>query len=378
MRSGYVISGILHGAMLIAILFGADWFASKDTEPFRVTEVALIDGEIFDAQNSTAPIVPNEGPADLSEPSEGESAPDITPEPEEQVDAAQAQEQIEASPEPPQKPKIPTIDLPTPPTAIPSELARPSIAEAPSPDVLPDQSTEPESPAATEPLQPLASQAAPEPSPRPLPPPEPEPEVAEDPEPEPAEQEEPPQEVAEAQPDAPESLAPQEARLPIAKPADKAKAAIAASESQQSSQEVAEAEEPAEDKKTTPEPKAEQPKAPAGGSKSVFAQRVTRGEKDALQVGIKRHFVYNGSRDRGLVVKIEIRVDQQGQIQGKPKLLSASGGNKQAQDALFRSGVRALYKAQTAGEFSKLPADKYEAWKLIHVRFTPDAIGFAS
>ncbi|MBY8974878.1 hypothetical protein KHP62_03595 [Rhodobacteraceae bacterium NNCM2] len=378
MRAGYVISGTMHGAAIIVVIFGTNWFRSEDTKPFQVTEVALIDGEIFDAQNSTAPIVPNEGPADLSQPAEGQSTPDVTPAPEEQVDAPVAQQQIQASPTPQQKPRIPTIDLPTPPTVIPSEMPRLSIAEAPSPDILPDQAKEPESPAATEALQPLASQPAPQPAPRALPPPEPEPAVAEEPEPEPEEQEEQPQEVAEEQPEAPLSPAPQEARLPVAKPADKAKAAIAASESRQSVEEVAEAEKPAEEKKATPKPQPEQPKQTAGGSKSVFAQRITRGEKDALQIGIKRHFVYNGSRDRGLVVKIEIQVDKQGKIQGKPKLLSAEGGTKTAQDALFRAGVRALSKAQNAGEFSKLPADKYDAWKLIHVRFTPDAIGFAS
>jgi len=46
----------------------------------------------------------------------------------------------------------------------------------------------------------------------------------------------------------------------------------------------------------------------------------------------------------------------------------------------FRSGRAALLKAQNAGVFAKLPPDKYEGWRLIHVTFTPDkdGIGFST
>lgn len=378
MRTGYVISGTLHGAAILAVLIGTDWFRDTDDTPFNVTEVALVDGNLFDAQLSSAPIVPNEGPADLSEPSEGQSIPDVQTEPDEQIDARQADAQLSDAPRPPSKPSPPEISTPAPPTSIPTEAPRPSIAELPSPDVLPDQASEPESPPATEPLQPLASAPSPAPAPRPLPPPEPEPEVAEELEEVPEEQEDRPVEVAEEQPDAPESAAPQESRLPVAKPSDKAKAAIAARETKPQPDTDAEDTTETETAKTTPEPQPAKPSKPAGGSKSVFAQRVSRGEKDALQIGIKRHFIYTGSPERGLVVKIEIRMGRDGTIRGKPKLLSAEGGNKTSQRALFSAGTRALIKAQNAGEFRKLPPAKYEAWKLIHVRFTPTAIGFAS
>jgi hypothetical protein len=45
---------------------------------------------------------------------------------------------------------------------------------------------------------------------------------------------------------------------------------------------------------------------------------------------------------------------------------------------LFRAGRRALIRAQNAGVFAKLPAEKYEAWRRIHVTFTPEDIGFQS
>ncbi|MEM9045721.1 MAG: hypothetical protein AAGC81_13610 [Pseudomonadota bacterium] len=370
MRNGAIISGSIHGVAILAILVGTDWLRAESDKPFQVTEVSLIDGEIFDAIASTAPVVQNEGPADLSDPSDTDTAPD----------AAQADDNVVApsdtsllswsSPTPQAKPDKPEIAFAPPPTDVPTEAPRLSIAELPSPDILPDIAKEPESKPSTEPLQPLASaQQAPSPAPLPLPLPEPAPKEAEKPE-ELPEETEPEQEVAEEQPEAPLAAAPQEAKLPVAKPADKAAAAVASRKT-----EPAEAQPPAPEE----EPQtAEATPAKPSGSKSVFAQNITRGQKDALQLGIKQYFVYNGSPDRRLWVKIAIEVDRTGRIIGKPTLLEAEGGTDQAQRTLFDAGRRALIKAQNAGEFAKLPVDKYSAWKLIHVRFTPTAIGFSS
>jgi hypothetical protein len=246
-------------------------------------------------------------------------------------------------------PDLTDMVIPRPPIVVPTEAPRPSIALIPSPDSLPRQAAQPESPPATEPLQPLAAAPTPEPAPRPTPPPEPEPVAAETPE-----------------PDAPVAQAPQEARLPVAKPAERAAAARASS----APEPVAAAPEPAE------EPK---PAAPAGGSTSQFASAVTIGEKDALRLGIKQYFVYSGNRaDRTLQVTIRIRLGQDAKIIGQPELLKASGGDAATQQVLFRSGRRALLKAQSAGEFKKLPPAKYNGWKLIHVTFTPEEIGFPS
>ena len=115
------------------------------------------------------------------------------------------------------------------------------------------------------------------------------------------------------------------------------------------------------------------------GSTSQFAAAVTEGEKDALRLGIKNHFSYGGNRsDPTLQVTIEIRLGRDARIIGGAKLLRASGGNGAIQDALFQAGRRALRKAENAGEFNKLPPAKYDGWKLIHVTFTPEEIGFSS
>jgi hypothetical protein len=124
---------------------------------------------------------------------------------------------------------------------------------------------------------------------------------------------------------------------------------------------------------------APKPSEPAGGSTSQFASAVTIGEKDALRLGIKRHFVYNGNRsDRTLQVTIAIHLDRSAHITGQPELLRASGGDELTRKVLFEAGRRALYNAENAGEFAKLPPEKYAAWKLIHVTFTPEEIGFST
>jgi len=369
MTSGANISGALHLGFLIVVLFGADWFSRRDPAPLVVTEVELIDGTNFEARLSAAPVIPNEGPEELAP----EAQTDLTP-----VDLASPDATIEVSEMPlfaetealpVEQPDFTDLLFPPPSTVVPTEAPRPSIALIPSPDPLERQAAEPESPPAAEPMQALAAAPAPVTAPIPMAPPPPEPAVAEaEPEPKPEEplKEPEPEALAAAQPDAPIAPAPQQARLPVDKPAELAAAARASS-----------APPPAA---AAPKP-AEQPKPleTAGGSTSQFANAVTRGEKDALRLGIKRFFVYNGNRsDRALQVTIRIRLDQDAKILGQPELLQASGGNPAVQQVLFQAGRRALLKAQGAGEFKKLPVAKYDGWKLIHATFTPEEIGFSS
>ncbi len=368
MKTGATISGAMHLGFLALALLGTDFFANRDPAALTVTEVELIDGADFDARLSTAPVVPNQGPAELAPQAENDVEPIDLAVPDVIIEVPEMPILAETEAPPDERPDFADLLIPPPPTVMPNEAPRPSIALIPSPDSLPRQAAEPESPPATEPLQPLAAAPTPEPAPRPAPPPEPEPVAAETPEPEPEEplQEPEPEAVAEADQDAPVSNAPQEARLPVAKPAELAAAARASS----APEPVAAAPKPAE------EPK---PAEPAGGSTSQFASAVTPGEKDALRLGIKQHFYYAGIRaDRSLQVTIEIRLGRDAKFIGKPKLLRASGGNEAAQNALFQAGRRALWNAQKAGEFKKLPPAKYNGWKLIHVTFTPEEIGFST
>ncbi|HUF87313.1 MAG TPA: hypothetical protein VMM59_08020, partial [Thermohalobaculum sp.] len=193
-----------------------------------------------------------------------------------------------------------------------------------------------------------------------------------------------PEAVAEAQPDAPVAAAPQQARLPVAKPAELAAAARASS----APEPLAAAPKPQAEKPEKPrpveqaapqEPAEPKPAGPAPGSTSQFAATITRGEKDALRLGIKQFFVYNGNRaDRSLQVTIAVELGPDARIVGGPELLRASGGDEGAREALWQAGRRALMKAESAGEFTRLPPDKHAGWRLIHVTFTPEEIGFSS
>jgi hypothetical protein len=358
----------MHLGILILVLFGVGLFSDPEPRPLSVTEVELIDGTEFEARLSTAPVVPNKGPAELAPESQAQEQPVDASAPDATVDAPAMPRLAETEVPPDQRPDLSNIMIPPPPTVVPTEAPRPSIALIPSPDPLTRQAAEPESRPSTEPLQPLASARVPEPAPRPAPPPEPEPVAAEEPQPKPEEpkQKPEPEAVAEAQPEAPVSAAPQEARLPVARPAEVA----AASQASSAPAPVAATPKPAE----TPKPS-----EPAGGSTSQFAAAVTIGEKDALRLGIKRHFVYNGNRaDPSLQVTIAVQLDRNAKIVGKPELLRASGGDELTRKVLFESGRRALFKAQNAGEFARLPPEKYEGWRLIHVTFTPEEIGFST
>ena len=392
MRTGATVSGGLHALLIALALFGAPFMSSSASPPLTVTEVEFIDGAAFDARMSTAPVVPNEGPAEMAPPQE-EPKPDLSVDaPDTEIARAESPAMSEETAPPQAAPEQPEITIPAPPVEVPTEAPRMSIAEIPTPDALDRQATEPESPAATEPMQALAAAPAPMDAPMPAPPPEPEPVVAEEepepePEPEEIEAEPEPEAVAEAQPKAPVSRAPQQARLPVAKPAEVAAAAQASSAPERAAEPEPEPEEtaeaprpapPAPEPAETPEAEPEKP-TPAAGSTSQFAAQVTRGEKDALRLAIKNHFYYPGNRaDRTLQVTIAIGLNQQGRIVSGPEKLRAAGGDPASQSALFQAGRRALIKAEAAGEFAKLPDEKYEAWRTIHVTFTPEEIGFSA
>lgn len=395
MKLGASISGGLHTALLVAALWGVDWFSEQEDLPLTVTEIEMVDGTDFEAALSTAPVVESEGPDLLKPPSEGEGAPQEISQPADATDIA-PQPQLAEAPPPDPKPEQPDIQIPPPPTDIPTEAPKISIAEIPSPDPLDNQATEPESPPSTEPVQPLASLQMPLPSSKPTPPPQPEPEpepveaepdpqptepdpteTAEPkPQPEPTEQPEP--EVAEAaQPDAPEGPAPQEARLPLAKPADLAAAAAAARKARIASQQEADQQQTQQQTAQATQRQPQPQPSTSGGSPRKQARPLSNGEKNALRLGIGKYYVYNGT-DPNLSVLIQVQLDQNGKVKGKPKLVRAKGGDKRAQTAIYNAGRRAVLRAAAAGEFKKLPREKYDRWKKINVIFTARGVGLGS
>lgn len=418
MREGAVISGVLHGGLLVLAIFGTDWFKGPETPPLLVTEIEMIDGTDFDAAVSSAPQIVSEGPDDLSPPPAADAAPVAPKEPEADAPApAPAAPELAAAPKAEPVPSAPEIAVPPPPRNVPTEDPEPTIAEIPAPDPLDKKATVPESPPATEPLQPLAPRPSPVPLTRPTPPPQPEPEpeqpvevaevkdkapdAVEDPKPEPEPVKAPdPESVKEEAPNVEEGAAPQTAAIPVARPARIAAAATPASrqeklrelaKQQQAEREAAaKAETPkkaarkvadAAPKAAAPKPKTGTPKADAkpreeaGGGNKRRGRPLSRGEKNALRVGLKKHYYYSGDiSDTKLAVMIRVNLSPDGRIISTSRVRD-QGGTAGSRRALFQAGVRTLKKAERAGEFRKLPTDKYDQWQRLNIVFTISGVG---
>jgi hypothetical protein len=335
--------------------------------------------------------VATDDPRQLTQPGEGQPAPDNVATPDDAAETAPAPVLSETR-EPDPHPKPPEIAFDNP-VNVPTEAPRPSIAEIPSPDPMNRDAATPESPPSTEPVQPLASLQAPSPQDKPTPPPEPEPEpektepqaevsapseTAEaEPTPDPEPQQDPsPDSVAESQPEAPEGNAPQEARLPVARPADLAAAAEAARKAELAAAEETEPDEPEEVAAANTAEKPEtRPAERTGGSTPRRGPKLNRGEINALRLGIKKYYTYTGSRsDPTLRVKVRVELTEDGEIVGKPKLMDGSGGTESAQRALGLAGSRALVRAARDGEFKRLPREKYDRWRRLNFIFTIDQL----
>lgn len=382
--TGLRVSGAAHGLLILLVAVGTDWLAPAEPVPLSVTEVSLVEGARFDAAVSAAPAPAQDAPEGLVPAAEDAAPPEGAPE---------ATPDRAGAPAPPADGRpgdAPVVAAPPAPTPVPSAAARPSIAEVPSPEQLPDQASEPESPPATEVVQPLASAEAPLPGARPRRPPDPEPapEADAEPEPEPEPRDPDPEATAETGLEAPVSPAPQMAALPVAREAERAAAARASRETRRA--EATPEPEPVPERsadaaeQTEPDPPgaaepAEADPAPAEAAPARFAAQVTRGERDALRLGLKQYFTYRGRvSDPALAVRVGITLNRSGRITEGPELIEARGGTEPERRILFRDARTALILAMQAGVFAKLPAAKYEAWRRIHVTFTPDEIGFQS
>ncbi|MEM9783897.1 MAG: hypothetical protein AAF899_15680, partial [Pseudomonadota bacterium] len=104
-----------------------------------------------------------------------------------------------------------------------------------------------------------------------------------------------------------------------------------------------------------------------------IAQQVTRGEREALSIGLQGFFSYAGNRsDRDLAVVVEVAFNRDGTIASGPTQVIARGGDNATRGALFQSARRAVVRAAAAGVFAALPAEKYAAWQRMEITFTPD------
>ena len=105
--------------------------------------------------------------------------------------------------------------------------------------------------------------------------------------------------------------------------------------------------------------------------------RVAFREVDALRREIAKYYVYSGDRsDPDATVTVRLKLDRSGRIAGKPALVESNGGTEKVRDTLYGSARRALLRADAAGTFTQLPAEKYDRWKRMDIVFSTEKVGF--
>lgn len=392
MRTGATISGGAHIALILVAILAGEFSSRSEAMPAAIAEVTLMTGAEFQAATSAAPdFDPNLPPAPAA-PQPGEERADVkvadtdaapstaadpsnpdapvqgelvtapqqevitahvaevgeqlaapaAPESADVVAIAQPQEEnapiaetprLQAPPPAP-RPNAPNVDTssPAPPAPTPEPAPEPEARVEPAPVEEPKPQPEP---------TPQPEAAAPEPQPEPTPP---EPEV---------------EEAVREKLNDPEIPAPVLSPPPPTKPRDVAEAA----EAKRLAREKAQPEETGA---------TQQAEAPSGGGTTRTVGQVSFRDRESLRVGIRSYFSppVGLQNERELSVKLQIELSQDGRITGGPKNIGGTGPSA-GQRALEGAGVRALKRAEAAGVFRKLPSDKYAAWRLINVTFTP-------
>ena len=391
MRAGPTISGGAHVALVIAAIVAGEFSSRSEARPAAIAEVTMMTGAEFQAATSAAPDFDPDLPPAPAAPEPGEERADVkvtetdaapsttaeptnpdapvqgelvTPPQEEVVTAhvAEVGDQL-AAPAAPESADVVAIAQPqeeNAPIAETPRLQAPPPAERPNAPNVDTSSPAPPAPAPDPAPEPEA-RIEPEPvEPQPQPEPTPEPEAATpEPQPDPA----PPEpEVAETEREKlndPEIPAPVLSPPPPTKPRDIAEAA----EAKRLAREKAQPEETGA---------TQQAEAPSGGGTTRTVGQVSFRDRESLRVGIRNYFSppLGLENERELAVKLQIELSQDGRITSGPKRVDGSGPSA-GQRALEGAGVRALKRAEAAGVFRKLPSDKYAAWRLINVTFTP-------
>ncbi|GGD45678.1 hypothetical protein [Sinisalibacter lacisalsi] len=351
MRTGYIISGIGHGLLMLWLLFGGLFLRGPDEPPLRVSEVSLISGAEFAALNEAAqaprpapaPSPPETSPAPPRRPAPPAPEPDpepAAPEPEPEPEPAPPAPEPEPEPEPP----APAPEV-TPPAA---DRVTNEVVEAPE-DPLPEgpvlieesapaEATEPQAPVEELPAQaPEASttqivteadrpDAAPTSSPRPprrpdRPAPRPETVEAPAPDPEPA---------------------------PTPEPTPPNNAAIDSAVNDALADVLGE----------------------AAGTPGPSGPPLTSGERDGLRVAVSRCWNLGSASTDALntTVVVLVQMSRDGRPEGI-EMISSNGPTQEATRIAYEAARRAVIRCGTSGY--GLPAEKYDQWREIEMTFDP-------
>jgi len=162
MRTGYIISGIGHGVLMLWILFGGLFLRGPEEPPLRVSDVSLISGAEFAALTEAAAAPP---PPTEPVPSPPETSPAPPPRPEPPAPEPPAPE---PEPEPMPEPPAPEV-TPPPADRVANEVIEAPEEPLPEGPALVEESTPEEVP----PAPPTETADAPDPAPTPDPAPAP-------------------------------------------------------------------------------------------------------------------------------------------------------------------------------------------------------------
>lgn len=377
MRTGTAISAAGHGLLIVLAIWGLPWFAPREREAIRVTEVSFVTESDFAAaqsapatglrQQAAPPARPVPEPAPVAE-AEPEPAPqpepEPVPEPEPMIsDLAPvfnpASPLGPAAPEPaPQSPRVtpvapgvsaaprprPVTRVAPDPTPAP-EIARP--AEAPVPEVAPEA----EAPVVTE-RRPAA--APPEASPEPEAPPAPEPLALASsgrPKSRPAR--------AEAPPDTDRTAEVMEQiRTEVRRENQRSRSAAATPATPATAPSVTE------------------PSTGQGTETTAAVQGppMTGSEKDGLKFAIQRCWnVPAGLRDAGeLKITVAAELEPDGRIvSSSVRMIEPASAPDSRFEAAYRAARSALIRCSPYGD---LPREKYGQWRQIEVVFNPEGM----
>lgn len=399
MKQGATISGLMHLAIVLLVLFSGFFSHRDDSQMIQVAEVSLISAEVFDAAASKAPSVPQVEPsldspaenANDAETPEAEVPPEVPPaEAAAEPDAADADPDLSgvqalAEPDPA------ATEAPVLPDQLAEAEAAPDGASLVEPEAIgedaPTELVVPTELAAAE----LTATDAPRIDTESAPPSEAEvaPEVV--PETTEVASAEPPPVVAEEPPAAPEeatvqavpepeqsTMAPKSASRPRGRPTDLNTAVETAPEAVQTPPQEAETPEPeavAETESATEDAEAAEIAAALAAVASEpeaaapSGPPMTAGEKDGLRLAVQKCWnVPAGlANAEDLVVTVGVELAQDGTLAGDPYQVEPQGelgpGFRQA----FEAARRALIRCAPYD----LPADKYEQWRNLEVVFNP-------
>jgi len=360
LKTGYYISGALHAAFVLLLLFGGVFSNA------RAPEVTVADVTVLSEEEFAALVPPAEAPDIVTEapdptPPQALAPPEV-PQPDDAVDqsapsVAESPEAPDPVPEPPELTPTPPADLADAPPVFgpPAPIDRlgdviPDVAPAPAPRVAPEAAPPP----------PLNAETGPDVAP----------EVASEPDAPPAEAEE--ESVA---------TAPEEATTEIVTEAEEtANAAPSASMRPRvrPSRPVAPL---ATDQPASPDPVqpdeaaiAAAVEAATGGTGTPSGPPLTGGERDAFRLSVQRCWVVDvGSEAANVTVVAGFSLTPDGRVvDGDVRQVEASGGSPTAINTAFQAARRAILRCGASG--FDLPADKYDQWRDIEITFNPEGM----